>query len=257
MVACSQQRRVVVRVARPLVSRVLIASAAAIAMVSAAGFAKGAPTPAQGSLAKSASVRDLVSCVNGEWEGSVQVHAASASKDARNSASVVGLSASVSNATCSAVFAGAAFGKPFDGAMIWNANDNSATWVVGDSGQAVHGSLVASAPGVLTFASEPEPVASDTKDAPAQTSRFEQVVRLDQEGRVKIELARVVKSAQGERRECIASFDVVKLPAGEPSLASGLASSSPQLALAQASVNQGPINASGNAAGNRATASAE
>lgn len=234
MVARSLQRRLVVRVgeSRQVFSRILIASAAAVALVSASGFAKAAPTSQQGSLAKSVSVRDLVSRVSGEWEGSVQVHAASTSKDARNSASVVGLSASLSGSICSAVFAGAAFGKPFDGALVWNASDNSATWVVGDAKQAVRASLVSSTPGMLTFASAPEPMSGSAKDAPMQ--RFEQVVRLDQEGHVKIELSRVVSSAQGEQRERIASLDVVKLAAGEPSLASGLASGSAQLALAQA-----------------------
>lgn len=255
MIARIQQRELARQLARQLVvrsvaSRVLMASAAALALVSASGFAKAAPNNQQASLAKCASVGDLVSSVKGEWEGSVQVHAANASKDARNSASIVGISASASNSTCSAVFAGAAFGKPFDGALVWSASDNSATWVIGDSQKAVQASLVSSSPGVLTFASVPEAVAGSggAKDA-RQTQHFEQVVRLDQEGHVKIELSRVVSDVQGQQRERIASFDVVKLPAGEPSLASGLSSSSPQLALAQASVNQ--------AGANTATASAE
>lgn len=249
MVARSHSRQLVVR---SVVSRVLVASAAAIALVSASGFAKAAQDGPQASLAKASSVHDLVNSVKGEWEGSVQVHSENASKDAKNSASIVGISASVSNSSCSAVFAGAAFGKPFDGAMIWNASDNSATWVIGDASKAVSASLVSSSPGVLTFASAPEAIANQADSASSAMQHFEQVVRLDQEGRVKIEVSRVISSGQSQQRERIASFDVVKLPAGEPSLASGMASSSPQLALAQASASQ--ISAS---AANRATASAE
>lgn len=217
---------------RSIASRVLVASAAAIALVSASGFARAADTGQQAPLAKSASVRDLVSRVAGEWEGSVQVHAANAGNNARNSASIVGLSANVANATCSAVFAGAAFGKPFDGALVWNASDDSATWVLGDSTAPIQAALVSSSPGVLTFASVPEPIPA-AKDAPCQTQHHEQVVRLEQDGHVKIELSRVVTTPQGQQRERIACLDVVKLPAGEPSLASGMASTSPQLALAQ------------------------
>lgn len=268
MVARSQHRQLVVR---SVASRVLTATAAAIALVSASGFAKAADTGPQASLAKSASVSELVNTIKGEWEGSVQVHsnaaanpAANDPKNARNSASIVGISATASNAQCSAVFAGAAFGKPFDGALIWNASDNSAAWVVGDvvdSPKAVQASLVSAAPGVLTFASTPEAIKSDARDnanlannaAISPTQHYEQVVRLDQEGHVKIELSRVVSNAQGQHRERIATFDVVKLPAGEPSLASGMASSSPQLALAQATINQSALNAPANTA----TASAE
>jgi hypothetical protein len=265
MVARSQHRQLVVR---SVASRVLTATAAAIALVSASGFAKAADTGPQASLAKSASVSELVNTIKGEWEGSVQVHsnaaaspAANDPKNARNSASIVGISATASNAQCSAVFAGAAFGKPFDGALIWNASDNSAAWVVGDvadSPKAVQASLVSAAPGVLTFASTPEAIKSDARDNAnlannSPTQHYEQVVRLDQEGHVKIELARVVSNAQGQHRERIATFDVVKLPAGEPSLASGMASSSPQLALAQATINQSALNAPASTA----TASAE
>lgn len=234
MVARLLQRQQVVR---SVAARVLVAGAAAVALVSAAGFAKAAENTQVASLARSATVSDLVSRVQGEFEGSVQVQSNPGAKDARNSASIVGISATVSKGTCSAVFAGAAFGKPFDGAMVWNANDNSASWVVGDL-RAVRGSLVASAPGVLTFASAPEPVKGE-KDAAQKDERvaamqhYEQVVRLDQEGNIRIEVSRVVSIAQSQQRERIASFDVVKLPDGTPSLASGMASASPHLAMAQ------------------------
>lgn len=213
---------------RRMVSRVLIAGAAMAAVVSLAGFARAAQQAPQAQLAKPATVADLVARVPGEWEGSVQVCTQSSS-DTRTSASIVGLSASASQQSASAVFAGAAFGKPFDGALVWNSVDASATWVIGQSKQAVRGALVSSTPGSLTFASAPEPIAGNA----ASSQRFEQVVRFSEEGGIRIELSRVVSSAQGQQREKLASIDVVKLPAGEPSLASGMAQQSPQLAIAQ------------------------